>query len=130
MKVVEELAGGRPGSECGRNPDLMFVVKPKNAEVEQLMVQRAEGEAVIESVWPLERKPSDMRRIDASGGAGELAVVAAKRTLPVPRLDDGGTPTCVPTAPNLRRLIRRAEHGVWIETRSEQYIGRNGRREL
>lgn len=69
-------------------------VEAEHAQVEQLAVQDAQGQAVVEAVGAAEEEPSRVRGLDA--GARELAVIAAERSLAAPRLQDPRSPPQIP----------------------------------
>jgi hypothetical protein len=60
------------------------VIEAQHAEVEQLVVQAAEGEAVVRFVGAVEGEPPYVRGVDSNGRAGELTDASAEGTLAVP----------------------------------------------
>jgi hypothetical protein len=92
MKIVNRASSVSSGGERGGDQHPQFAVQAEYAYIEQLVMQGAKGEAVIEGVWPVECEPANVGRFHSDGGSGELAVVAAECALPIPRLQHSGTP--------------------------------------
>jgi hypothetical protein len=63
-QVVYSAAGGGAGGEPGRDHDPQPGVEPERSQVEQFVMQRAQGQAVIESIWLVEGEPPHMRRLN------------------------------------------------------------------
>src|SRR4051794_31788967 len=75
VQVVDGSALRRPRGEASGHDDGEVVVQPEHPAVEQLVVQGAEGEPVVEVVRAAQLEPADMRGLDAddtsAGGAVE-----------------------------------------------------------
>jgi hypothetical protein len=133
VEVIHGLAGVGAAGEARRHGDPQIITKAETerATVEQLVVQRAQGKAVVRVVGPAEVEPADMRRLDPNGGRTELAVETAERALPIPRGQHGGGPG---TPPLPRHRSEPAGSGsedrVRIEPDRHQHVRRDGRRKL
>ncbi len=103
MESVDLSARLGPRRERTRHRDPVAVVEPKNASVEQLVVEHAQRQPVVEVVRAVESEPADVRRLQPDRDACDLAVVTAEGALPVPGVDDGHPPRRVPQARARRR---------------------------
>ena len=52
---------------------------PEHAHVEELVVERAEADAVVDGVWAVHGSPFHVCGVEACGDSSECAVVAAER---------------------------------------------------
>lgn len=68
----------------------------QHSSVEQLVVQLAQGQAVVRVVRAVQGEPVHVGGVDADRGAVGLPVEPAERALPVPRLTVSSRP---PTGP-------------------------------
>lgn len=78
------------------------------------MLQRAQGEAVVEIVQSVVGEPPDVRGVQTHRRPAGLTVVVAERAAPVPRFDDRGPPSSAAAPQQHWRL--QPEYGAGVKT--------------
>jgi hypothetical protein len=131
VQFIDCATGVGAGGEDLGHDDVVVVVEAKCAPVKELVVQHAQGQAVIERVRPIEGEPLHVGSLYTGRDAAESSVVAAEGALVIPGLEDLHTPGRItPTflAPPLwiRQGVGRLEHLSRIETDCGQHIRRDG----
>jgi hypothetical protein len=106
VQVVHSAPRAGPGAERGRHLHLKLQIESQDAQVEELVVQRAESQAVAEIIRPAEGEPPHVRRVDPRGRPGQLPVLPAERALPIPCLQHREAPSWVTPAKHSGNLIR------------------------
>jgi hypothetical protein len=72
----EDFSCGASTDEPGRDGDGVPGVDADHTPVEELVVNAAEAQGVVDGVWTLERPPADVGGIEGNGLRPEAAVVA------------------------------------------------------
>src|SRR4051794_33700466 len=92
MQVVHGSTVRCPRRESSGDNDDVVAVQAQHASVEQLVMQGAESESVVEVVRAAELEPADVRCLNADDASAGGTVEAAERTVSVPSFDDRGGP--------------------------------------
>lgn len=88
---VVDRAAGSDSSEDTEDLDLKQVGEAEDATVEALVVQRAEGEAVVEIVGAVEVERADVGCLDPHRSTPDGAIETVERTCPIPAGKDAST---------------------------------------
>jgi hypothetical protein len=109
-------------------------IEAKHADIEQLVVEHAQSQSVVERIRAVEGEPADMCRLDADAGTSELSVVTAEGALPVPCLQYCGAPAGITAAATClvsgEQRVRAGQHRRGIKAHRFQHVGGNGFREV
>ena len=67
VEVIDRPAGGGDCGKCGGHLDRLWILKAEHSSIEQLVMQRTESQAIVETVRAPEVEPPDVRRLDPHG---------------------------------------------------------------
>lgn len=130
MQAIERTAGAGARGKGGGHVNAQRRVKAHCTEIEELVVQHAQRQSVVQGVWAVEREPAHVSGVDADRGTLELSVVPAERALKVPCPQDGSPPARV--APPFRHPgrvgydVSGAKDHVRVEPDRGEDVGRDG----
>lgn len=99
QEVVHEQLGSRATCyEAGRDGNAVVITDPDDSTIQQLVMEGAEAQRVVDGVGPVERPPTDVSGVEAYCLGAKAAVVAAHCTPVLVGHEDGITKLRVTSA--------------------------------